>query len=137
MSAPRHGRLLAEPHIAVLRLVADGLTNAEIAQRLHIAPDTVKSRIVTILDRLGVRTRAAAALKAFHLGLLGVVPVPLLPPDTVTASGLAVFGPVVCDRGRDDAPISTATGIWISATEATRQAAALFSAVHYAQGGHQ
>ncbi|MCK2242179.1 MULTISPECIES: helix-turn-helix transcriptional regulator [unclassified Crossiella] len=135
MSTPHRGRGLTEPQIAVLRLVAEGLTNAEIAARLHIALDTVKSRLFTIMKRLGVRTRAAAVLHALHLGLLGVATVRLDGPGVIDQQGQAYFHNIVCDPARAPRPIRAATGEWISTVEALTRAAALFSAVHYAQGG--
>jgi DNA-binding CsgD family transcriptional regulator/tetratricopeptide (TPR) repeat protein len=47
----------------VLRLVADGATNAEIAQRLGLSVRTVDHHVSSILARLGVRTRAAAVAR--------------------------------------------------------------------------
>jgi DNA-binding NarL/FixJ family response regulator len=49
----------------VLRLVAAGLTNAQIGDELGISPRTVKRHLESVYDKLGVRTRAAAAAIAF------------------------------------------------------------------------
>jgi DNA-binding CsgD family transcriptional regulator len=54
----------------VLGLVADGLRNAEIAQRLFLSPRTVDNHVSAILRKLGADTRAEAAAKATSLGLL-------------------------------------------------------------------
>jgi DNA-binding NarL/FixJ family response regulator len=48
----------------VLRLVADGLDNRAIAERLHKSEKTVRNQVSTIFDKLGVRTRAEAIVKA-------------------------------------------------------------------------
>jgi DNA-binding NarL/FixJ family response regulator len=49
----------------VLRLVSRGLTNAEIATRLHVSEATVKTHVGNIFMKLGVRDRAAAIVYAF------------------------------------------------------------------------
>jgi DNA-binding NarL/FixJ family response regulator len=53
----------------VLRLVADGLSNAEIADRLVIAPKTAEHHVSRVLAKLGVRSRAEAAAHAVREGL--------------------------------------------------------------------
>jgi DNA-binding CsgD family transcriptional regulator len=52
----------------VLALVARGLTNPQIGQALFISPVTVKVHVRHIFEKLGVRSRAAAALRAAQLG---------------------------------------------------------------------
>lgn len=54
----------------VLRWMAHGLTNREIADRLFVSPHTVKKQVDSILSKLGVHTRAAAVRKAILGGLL-------------------------------------------------------------------
>jgi LuxR family maltose regulon positive regulatory protein len=54
---------LTRREIEVLRLLSQGLTNAEIASRLFIAHSTAKVHVRHIFDKLGVRTRLQAALK--------------------------------------------------------------------------
>jgi DNA-binding NarL/FixJ family response regulator len=65
---------LAEPlsdrEIEILRLVADGASNKEVAERLVIAEGTVKNHITNILSKLGARDRTQAALRARELGLV-------------------------------------------------------------------
>jgi len=72
-AAPGHGAL-AEPlsgrEIEVLRLIELGLTNAAIAERLVVAPSTIKTHINNIYGKLGVQTRVQALQKARELGLL-------------------------------------------------------------------
>jgi DNA-binding NarL/FixJ family response regulator len=51
----------------VLDLVRDGLTNAEIAERLYISPKTAEHHVGRILTKLGVRSRAEAAALAVRL----------------------------------------------------------------------
>jgi len=61
---------LSERKLAVLRLVAQGASNKEIATALFIAEGTVKNHLTSILAKLEVRDRTQAALKARELGLL-------------------------------------------------------------------
>ncbi|HUM37564.1 MAG TPA: response regulator transcription factor, partial [Anaerolineae bacterium] len=61
---------LSERELAVLRLVAQGASNKEIATTLFIAEGTVKNHLTSILAKLEVRDRTQAALKARELGLL-------------------------------------------------------------------
>lgn len=61
---------LSEREIEVLRLVAQGASNKEIAATLFITEGTVKNHLTSILAKLGVRDRTQAALKARELGLL-------------------------------------------------------------------
>jgi DNA-binding NarL/FixJ family response regulator len=57
--------------LEVLRLVAQGLRNTEIAQRLVVSRKTVDHHVSAILRKLGVRTRGQAAAEAVRLGLSG------------------------------------------------------------------
>ena len=61
---------LSEREREILRLVAHGLTNREIADRLSLAQGTVKNYVTTILQKLGARDRTQAALRARELGVL-------------------------------------------------------------------
>jgi DNA-binding CsgD family transcriptional regulator len=61
---------LTERQVQVLRLLSQGCTNAEIADRLVISTRTVDSRVAAVLAKLGVATRRAAAAWAADLGLL-------------------------------------------------------------------
>ncbi len=54
----------------VLRLVADGFSNAEIGSAIHAAPSTVKARVSRVLTKLGARTRAEAVAIAVRNGAL-------------------------------------------------------------------
>lgn len=72
--APRTADPLAEPlserEVEILRLVAGGASNKEIAEKLVIAEGTVKNHVTNILGKLGVRDRTQAALKVKELGLV-------------------------------------------------------------------
>nr|WP_201761040.1 response regulator transcription factor [Nonomuraea sp. K271] len=54
----------------VLALLGAGLSNAEIARRLHIVEGTVKAYVSAILNRLDVRNRVQAAIIAYEAGLV-------------------------------------------------------------------
>jgi DNA-binding NarL/FixJ family response regulator len=53
----------------VLALVAQGLHNAEVAERLFLSTKTVDHHVSAILRKLGVRTRGEASVEAQRLGL--------------------------------------------------------------------
>ena len=61
---------LSERELEVLRLVAEGLTNPQVAERLYVSPRTVGFHLRSIYRKLGVPTRAAAAKAAVEQGLL-------------------------------------------------------------------
>jgi DNA-binding NarL/FixJ family response regulator len=61
---------LSEREQAVLRLLAIGLSNREIAERLSLAEGTVKNYVTNILQKLGVRDRTQAAVRARELGVV-------------------------------------------------------------------
>ena len=72
-AAPSHTGLaeaLSEREVEILRLLAGGLTNREIAERLFLAEGTVKNYVTNILGKIGARDRTQAALRGRELGLL-------------------------------------------------------------------
>ncbi|MDR7270066.1 DNA-binding NarL/FixJ family response regulator [Pelomonas saccharophila] len=54
----------------VLELLAAGLSNKEIADKLHMSPHTVKTHVARLFEKLDARRRTEAILKARELGLL-------------------------------------------------------------------
>jgi DNA-binding NarL/FixJ family response regulator len=62
---------LTARELQVLRLVAKGATNREVAARLHVSEATVKTHLVHAFGKLGVGDRTAAVALALERGLLG------------------------------------------------------------------
>lgn len=61
---------LTERETEILRLMAGGFSNKEIASSLNVAEGTIKNHVSSILSKLGVRDRTRAVLRAFELGLV-------------------------------------------------------------------
>ncbi len=61
---------LTDRETEILRLMAGGFSNKEIANSLGVAEGTVKNHVSNILSKLGVRDRTRAVLKAFELGIV-------------------------------------------------------------------
>src|SRR6266446_4671546 len=70
VSAPDSPEELTERETEVLRLLAQGRANKQIAYTLHIAEKTVKVHVSNILGKLGVQSRTQATLYAIRIGLV-------------------------------------------------------------------
>jgi DNA-binding NarL/FixJ family response regulator len=61
---------LTERELEVLRLMAGGYSNKEIANAYHLSEGTIKNHVSNLLSKLGVRDRTRAVLKAIEIGLI-------------------------------------------------------------------
>jgi NarL family two-component system response regulator LiaR len=72
MRAPENPESLTERETEVLRLLARGKANKQIASELFVEEKTVKAHVSSILRKLGVQSRTQAALHAVRTGLVSV-----------------------------------------------------------------
>ena len=72
VSAPESPEALTKRETEVLRLLAQGQSNKQIAYRLHNTERTIKSHVSRILSKLGVQSRTQATLFAIRTGLVSL-----------------------------------------------------------------
>jgi DNA-binding NarL/FixJ family response regulator len=70
LSAPAQLEELTNREREIMALVAYGLSNAEVAERLSLSPATVKTHVARAVTKLGVRDRAQLAVLAYETGLV-------------------------------------------------------------------
>ncbi len=70
--APENPEALSDRETEVLRLLARGKANKQIASELYMEEQTVKAHVSSILMKLGVQSRTQAALHAVRAGLVSV-----------------------------------------------------------------
>lgn len=71
---PAQSEVLTERETEVLKLVASGKSNKEVAQQLGITERTVKTHVSSIMGKLAVQSRTQAALYAVRAGIVSVSP---------------------------------------------------------------
>ena len=76
---------LSTRELEVFRLIARGLSNAEIGQELHIGENTVKTHVTHILQKLDLRDRVQAVVLAYQTGIFE--PEPLRPSSHAETGG--------------------------------------------------
>jgi DNA-binding CsgD family transcriptional regulator len=69
-SLPKETAGLSRRELEILRLVAQGLTDSQVAERLFLSPRTVGQHLRSVYRKLGVPTRAAAAKAAVERSLI-------------------------------------------------------------------
>lgn len=78
---------LTERELLALHLIARGLSNVEVAERMFLSPNTLKSYIRSAYAKIGAQTRSQAVLWTLHYGLASSADVPPLPRNRPVRHG--------------------------------------------------
>ena len=70
VDSPTNTEALSDRELEVLGLVAEGLSNREVAERLYLAPTTVRDHLQSLMRKMDVRSRTGAAVAGLRMGLL-------------------------------------------------------------------
>ena len=103
LSAPESPEELTERETDVLRLLAQGQSNKQIARNLQIAEKTVKTHVSNILSKLGVQSRTQATLYAVRIGLVSANPADQTALDTFLFLGRDKSGCTINQPRTDEA----------------------------------
>jgi DNA-binding NarL/FixJ family response regulator len=95
---------LTERELEIVRLLAEGGTNAEIGAKLFISPGTVKNHVAGIQHKVGARNRVGIAAWAFRHGVCGSGETEVFasPPGSATVPAPPPASSVTCRRGPSD-----------------------------------